>query len=191
MCSAIDAGFLFLLHQTQGILRIVTQKSYDIGDRVYFIKPEDMETQVNNGPPSGGWIVEKIDLYTTTVRQGITGERSTFANGSPLLENSRIVNWKRSHRANVLFSLKFSSSKIGREQIRFLKRQILEWIEDRPREWSNFDSFRVVDVDMERKCVEYNIVLRHRESWHNYSAVQESKSDILIFLHELQNSIWK
>ena len=110
-----DDILFFSSTQKKGILSIMTQKSYGIGDRVYFIKPGDTEMKDNSGPPSGGWIVEKIDLYTTTVRQGITGERSTFANGSPLLENSRIVNWKRSHRANVLFSLKFSSSKIGRE----------------------------------------------------------------------------
>jgi hypothetical protein len=65
----------------------------------------------------------------------------------------------------------------------------MEWIEGRPREWANLDVFRAVNVDSELKYVEYNAVIRHKESWHNYQAVEQSKSDALIFLLELQNKI--
>ena len=172
----------------QGIIRLMTQKSYDIGDRVYFIKPEDTETKIENGPPSGGWVVERIDLFQTTLRQGITGERSTFSNGCALLTNSRVVNWKRSHCANVTLSMELSD-KTGSNQIYFFQRQISEWIEDRPHEWFHLDSFRMVDVDIHQHRVTYEVVLRHRESWHNYAAVQDSKSDIRVFLHELRSSV--
>lgn len=122
----------------KGIMRVVTRTSYDIGDRVHFIKSGEIETMKvhSDGPPSGGWIVEKRDLYNTSVRQGITGECRTFANGSPLLEKSRVVSWKRSHMANVSFSLKLAgTTKTGRDQIDFFQRQISDWIEDRPHEW--------------------------------------------------------
>ena len=172
----------------QGILRLVTQKSYDIGDRVYFLNPEDKETKVVDGPPSGGWIVEKIDLYKTTLRQGITGERSTVSNGSSLLVNSRVMNWKRSDKAIVRLHMEFSG-KTGRDKINFYQRQISEWIEDRPCEWVRLDAFRMVDAGIRQQGVKYDVVLQHRESWYNYAAVQDSKSDILIFLHELRNGV--
>jgi len=189
----ISVNFTFMVcfmsaENLKGIIRLMTQKSYDIGDRVYFIKPEDTETKIENGPPSGGWVVERIDLFKTTLRQGITGERSTFSNGCALLTNSRVVNWKRSHGANVTLSMEFSE-KTGSNQIYFFQRQISEWIEDRPHEWFHLDSFRMVDVDIHQHRVTYEVVLRHRESWHNYAAVQDSKSDILVFLHELRSSV--
>jgi len=169
----------------KGMIHLTTQKSYNIGDRVCFINADDTETNVGNGPPSGGWIIEKFDLYTTTVRHGITGERSTLSNGSALLMNSRVVNWKRSHRAIVKLSMDFDG-KTGSDKIDFFRRQISEWIEDRPREWIHMDAFRMVDVDIHQQRVRYDVILRHRESWCNYAAVQDSKSDILVFLHELQ-----
>ena len=182
------------IKRTQGILRVVTRTSYDIGDRVHFIKAGEIETMKahNDGPPSGGWIVEKFDLFNTSVRQGITGECRTFANGSPLLEKSRVVNWKRSHMANVSFSLKLAGTTktVKRDQIDFLHRQLSDWIEDRPHEWHRIVSLRFeeVDDDAEQKCTKLNGVLCHRESWHSYSAVRDSKSDILVFLRELWNN---
>jgi len=171
----------------KGILRILTQKPYDIGDRVCFISTDDSELKLNNGPLLGGWIIEKYDLYTTTVRQGITGERTIFVNGSLLLDNTRVVNWKRSQSAKVLFSLKFPGH-IRREQIKIFRGKIIGWIEDHPREWDNLDVFRAVNVN-ELECVEYNIVIRHRESWQNYSTVEQSRSDALVFLLELKQNI--
>ena len=172
----------------QGIFRLLTQRSYDIGDRVYFIEPSDIETKFDNGPPSGGWIIENIDLYKTTLRQGITGERSTLSNGSILLLNSRVINWKCSHKANVKVSIKLSE-KIGRDQIHFLLQQISEWIENRPCEWIRLLSFQMVDT--QQQCTRCDVILRHRESWHNYPAVQDSKKEILIFLEELQSNLQK
>ena len=88
----------------------------------------------------------------------------------------------------MLFSLDFPN-KTGRDQISSLRQQISDWIEDRPREWIDIRSFHAVDVDVQNQRVKYNVIIRHRKSWHNYSAIQESKSDILIFLHELRKTI--
>ena len=176
-----------MLSLEQGIFRLITQKSFDIGDRVYFF-PEGTEVKVDDGPPSGGWIVENIDLYKTTLRQGITGERSIFSNKAALFCNSRVVNWKRSHKAVVRLSMEFSGN-AGSDKIDFFRRQISEWIEDHPCEWTLLDSFRMVDADIHQQSVKYDLVLRHRESWCNYTAVQDSKSDILVFLRQLRKSV--
>ena len=141
------------------------------------------------GPPCGGWIVESLDLYNTTVRHGITGESRTLANGSPLLEKSKIVNWKHSHRANLSFSLKLAGPRIGTDEVDLIHRKIMEWVEGRPHEWYSLASFRFAECEnvKQQKYTELSIVLCHRESWHSYCAVQDSKSEFLLFLSELEN----
>lgn len=189
---SIAANFAFITYVTsaenlKGILRLLTHKSYGIGDRVCFL-PEGTEAKMNDGPPSGGWIVEDIDLHKTTLRQGITGERNIFSNGSPLFCNARIVNWERSYKAVVKLSMEFSG-KTGSDKIDFFRRQISEWIEDRPCEWTHLESFRMVDTVSHQHSIKYDVVLRHRESWYNYASVQDSKSDILVFLRQLRKNV--
>ena len=100
-----------------------------------------------------------------------------------------------------MLSLEFPGS-IGRDRAYFYRHQIEEWIADRPREWIDLDSFRLAGNDIrehqqpqqqllqqEQQRVVYNVVLRHRESWYNYATVQESKSDVLFFLHELRRRV--
>ena len=169
----------------QGIIRIIAQKSYGIGDRVCFV-PEGTESNVGDGPPSGGWIVEDIDLYKTTLRQGVTGERTTFPN-SALLSNSRVVSWKHWHKAVVRLSMEFPASIEG-DKIDLVRNHISEWIDTHSREWTSLESFRMMDTDIHQKYVKYELILRHRESWGNYSAVQDSKSEILFFLRQLQKA---
>eukprot|EP00533_Pseudo-nitzschia_delicatissima_P000302 CAMPEP_0116098292 /NCGR_PEP_ID=MMETSP0327-20121206/11146_1 /TAXON_ID=44447 /ORGANISM="Pseudo-nitzschia delicatissima, Strain B596" /LENGTH=1019 /DNA_ID=CAMNT_0003590071 /DNA_START=36 /DNA_END=3095 /DNA_ORIENTATION=- len=188
LCTS--ASFVFTIYVTsaeslRAILRLLSQKSYGIGDRVCFI-PEGTETKAEDGPPSGGWIVESIDLYKTTLRQGITGERSIFSNDSSLFRNARIVNWKRSHKATLRLSTEFSD-KTGSEKIDFVQRRISQWIEDRPCEWTRLESFRMASGDTH--YIQYDLVLRHRESWYNYATVQDSKSDMLVFLRQLRNNV--
>ena len=169
----------------KGISRTMTQKSYGIGDRVCFV-PEGSKTNAGDGPPSGGWIVEDVDLYKTTLRQGITGERTVFPNSS-LLSNSSVMNWKRWHKAVVSLSMEFSGNTEG-DKINVVRNHILRWIESHYREWVALVSFRMIDTDIHQQDVKYELILQHRESWHNYAAVQDSKSDIVAFLRELQKA---
>lgn len=56
---------LYFLTRTvaqKGILFIMIQKPYDIGDRICFKSQTDPVDEY--GPAHGGWIVEKVDLYT-------------------------------------------------------------------------------------------------------------------------------
>jgi hypothetical protein len=168
----------------QGILLIFVRKPYDIGDRVSFVDPTDEVN--NNGPPSGGWIVEKVDLYTTTVRLATTREYTTFANGS--LADSRIVNLKRSDKANVFFNLKFPINTSSR-RLKIFRSRITQWIQDRPREWIKVNAFLCTSVQTELQYVEYTLILQHREAWQNFAAVQNSRSDVFTFALDLQREL--
>eukprot|EP00536_Pseudo-nitzschia_multiseries_P008388 jgi/Psemu1/325184/estExt_fgenesh1_pg.C_2110027 len=180
----------------KGFLRVGTRSSFDIGDRVHFLASPGVDAGPihahDDGPPSGGWIVESFDLYHTTFRHGITGESRTLANGSPLLEESRVVCWKRFHnRASVSLFWKLRPGPAPNyartsDRIDGVRRQILEWIEARPHEWHGIESLRVAELDGAR-CWAFDLVLCHRESWHNYSVVEDSKSEFLLFLGGLQN----
>jgi len=85
----------------EGLLLILVRRPYDIGDRIA-VSQVDQDTSVDG---STGWIVEKIDLYTTTVRLAATREIATVSNGS--IARSRIINMKRSLQAQVALYLKF------------------------------------------------------------------------------------
>lgn len=176
--------FVVSTENLNGIIWTILQKSYGIGDRVCFVP--GTETNIRDGPPSGGWIVEDVDLYKTTLRQGITGERNVFSNSS-LSGNSRVVNWKRWHKAVVRLSMEFPGETEG-EKIDMVRSHILKWIETHSREWVSLESFRAVDNNIHQQDVKYELILQHRESWCNYESVQDSKSDILAFLRELQEA---
>lgn len=62
----------------QGILFILGQRPYGVGDRIHLSNPAS-ETSANG---SSGWIVEKVTLTTTTVYWGATNERATLRNGA-------------------------------------------------------------------------------------------------------------
>lgn len=142
----------------KGILLILVRKPYDIGDRVAFLDPNSpVDTK---GPPAGGWVVERVDLYTTTVRLGTTREYATFTNGS--LANSRIVNMKRSDKPNIFMNLKFTIN-VTKEQLEAFKMEMTKYIKDRPREWIRINGFRCTRVETELQYLEYVLIVQHRE----------------------------
>lgn len=98
------------------------------------------------------------------------------------------MTWKRSQKANVLFALKFNAC-MTQEKGSYLRKRVTEWIEDHPCEWNNLILFRIVDADFELKLVEYNIVIQHTKPWHNFSLVEQSRSDTLMFLLDLQKDM--
>ena len=76
---------------------------------------------------AGGWVVEKVDLYTTRVRLGTTREYSTFANGS--LAGSRIVNLKRSEKPNIFIKMKFTTN-VTKEMLEAFHMEMSNFIKD-------------------------------------------------------------
>jgi small-conductance mechanosensitive channel len=142
----------------KGILLILLRRPYDIGDRVCFVAPN---ADVNNdGPAGGGWIIEKVDLYTTTVRLGSTKEYATLSNGS--LSESRIINLKRSNNPVINLYLKFTID-VTEDQLAVFRERMTEYVKGRPREWVKIICFRCNRVETELQYIEYLMQVQHRE----------------------------
>ena len=138
------------------------------------------------GPPGGGWIVENVNLYTTTVRKGTTREYATFTNGS--LANSRILNLKRSEKPNIYMYLKFTMN-ITQEQLDEFRRRIIKFIKDRPREWIKLVSLRCTHFETEQQYLTFALIVQHRESWQSFGTIQVSKSGIYVHALHLQKEL--
>lgn len=187
--SGLLVSFAFMIGSSaskylEGILLILVRRPYDIGDRVCFLDP-NADTD-NIGPSSGGWIVEGVDLYTTTVRLGTTREYATFSNAS--LSNSRILNLRRSEKPNVYMYFKFTMN-VSQQQLDEFRRRIIQFIKDRPREWSKVVSLRCTHVETELQYLKYVFIVQHRESWQSFSTIQVSKGDIHIHALYLQKEL--
>lgn len=89
------------LFKLQGLLLIVVQRPYGIGDRINIANTE----VVGDTAGSQGWIVEDVTLFTTTLCLAATSERATVANG--MLAKSRIINGARSPNAIVYVVMRF------------------------------------------------------------------------------------
>lgn len=72
----------------EGILLIFVRRPYDIGDKISLSDP----ARDTNSAGSSTWFVEKVTVFTTTVRFASTNEVATYSNGS--LARLRIVNAK-------------------------------------------------------------------------------------------------
>jgi small-conductance mechanosensitive channel len=99
-------GFSFLFgaaasNYFEGLLLIFVRRPYDIGDRIATSNPK------NDTNPTGSstWYVERVTLFTTTVRFATTNEVATYSNGS--LAILRIINANRSPKAFISISIKF------------------------------------------------------------------------------------
>ena len=137
---------------------ILARRPYEIGDRIAV-------SDVNEDTPpqgSNGWVVENIDLFTTTVRYGMTRECATISNGS--LARSRIINMKRSDSAQVMIYLKFGVD-VPFQRVKVFRRAVERFVRDRNNEWKGMVAFRSTDVRSDLGYIEYVIVLEARESW--------------------------
>lgn len=116
----------------EGILLIFVRRPYDIGDKIALSDPE-VDTSSTG---SSTWFVEKVTIFTTTVRFASTNEVATYSNGS--LARLRIINAKRSPKANVSVFVKFGSNS-SFEMIKVFQTAIENFIKARPREVSLLD----------------------------------------------------
>jgi hypothetical protein len=131
------------------------------------------------GPQAGGWIVEKVDLYSTAVRSGTTREYATFANGS--LASSRIMNMKRTDKPNIHMRLKFTMN-VSKEQLEQFKVRITNFIKDRPREWIRINCFRCTRVETELQYLEYLLLVQHREVSASASLIHRAEHFVFLTL---------
>jgi hypothetical protein len=181
-CLVFCKRVLNLIPCTQGVLLVLVRKPYDIGDRIEINSP----TLAIDNSGSMGWIVEKVDLFTTTLRSGSTRKVATIANGA--LAEARIVNMKRSDKPLIQTYLKFGVA-TSKEQLELFRDKVTQFIKGRPREWSNMRSFRCTRAEADLGCIEYVIILQHRELWQNLTAIMESKGHLLSYCLEVQQEL--
>lgn len=167
----------------EGILFVLVRKPYDIGDRVNI---DDVNTQPDTFGGESSWIIENVDLFTTTARLGTTRELATFSNGS--LSAKRIMNLNRSDKPNVYLTLKFSVDSTKKQRQTFKKRMVA-FVKERPREWIKLVDFRSTRIEADLGYVEYFLILQHRESWQNLGAILSSRGQVFNHVVELQKEL--
>lgn len=160
----------------------MVRRPYDIGDRINVAAVND----ISSGDGSSTWFVQNVDLFTTTVRYADTNEVATLANGS--LAASRIINAKRSPRANVYVYMKFSVD-VSYQKILVFRKTIEAFVKERPREFRGMTGFRATRMANEQGFVEYVICLEHRESWQNKAVILQSKADVSSFCLEVSKKL--
>jgi len=111
----------------EGILLIFVRRPYDIGDKIALSDPE---TDTSSSG-SSTWFVEKVSLFTTTVRFATTNEVATYSNGS--IARLRIINAKRSPKAIVYVYMKFGSD-VPYHMIKVYQTAIEAFVKSRPRD---------------------------------------------------------
>lgn len=161
---------------------ILARRPYDIGDRIA-VSDVNQNTDMNGSP---GWVVEKIDLFTTTVRFGSSREIATLSNGS--LARSRIINMTRSDKAQINIFLKFSVDE-PYSKVKVFRSAVESFVRERPREWLCLSGFRATRVETDLGFIEYVVVLQHRESWNMITDILQSKADVSSFCLELQKQL--
>ena len=182
MSLSLDIGLL--IHcPLQGLLFILVRKPFDIGDR---IEIDAVTGTATFEAPTSSVIVEKVDLFTTTVRFTTTREVATYSNGS--LANTRIINLKRSERANVYMNLKFGVDATS-EQVEEFKNRVIQFTEDRPREWASVVACRCIRIEADLGFMEYHVALQHRDSWQSLPGILRSKGVFLSFALETQKEL--
>ena len=130
--------------------------------------------------------MEKIDLFTTTMRLGATRELATVSNGS--LARSRIINMQRSRNALVTIPLKFGVN-VPYSKVKVFRNAIEKFINDRPREWKAMTGFRSTRIESDLGYIEYVIVAQHMKAWQKVVAVLQSRADLSSFCLEIQKKL--
>lgn len=138
-----------------------------------------METDING---SFGWVVENITLAETTAVWTPTRERCSLANGS--LSQSRIINGARSPQAQFMIPFKFPI-KTPYSKILIFKTAVEEYLKARPREWLAMTGFRALHIAPELGYIEYMMHVQHRESWQQFTQLQDSRANFCSYCLEV------
>jgi small-conductance mechanosensitive channel len=143
----------------EGLLFILVRRPFSIGDGITTSNVES-ETSFQG---TAHWVVEDVNLFTTTVLNSWTNERATLSNGS--LANSRIINMARSPQAYLYVYLKFGVD-VPYSKLQIFHSALEQFIRDRPREWLSLCDFRTTRVEADLGYIEYIIVLQVRHPIH-------------------------
>jgi hypothetical protein len=191
------AGHFFYFGKTLSFLRLLPDLStltnsrllpiqqirwpFDIGDHITVSNDDRMDVHGVEG-----WIVEKMDLFTTTLRMISSRKVATFSNAS--LARSCIVNLKRSENAQINILLKFDSE-ISLSKVKVFTKAVNRFVEKHSKEWLAVTSFRKIRVEADLGFVEYQLGLLHRKAWQDTLAIAESRASVSGFCGALQKKL--
>jgi len=164
-----------------GMMMIAIRRPYDLGDRISIV---DITGKPDPDDPGyrDTWLVEDVNLFTTTLRLSRTNEVSSCNNGS--LADTRIVNHNRSNNASVtiLLPMKLSST---HDEVQVVKSAIEQYIQDNPRIWACLVNFRVAKVDPNMEMIVYSAKLQHVKNWQDLLPILQNKGDLEKFCTEI------
>lgn len=185
--SSVVLAFSFMISQAsskyiEGLLFILYRRPYDIGDMVV-IQPVDQPTSWNG---STQWVVQDVDLFTTTVVFSYTNEIATLSNGS--IANSRVMNGARSLPAIVYVTLRFGVD-TGFDKFEIFREALSQYVDRRPREWSKLYPMISSNVQADQGFVEYLVCLQHVNNWQQLDSINLSRSQAKFFCHELSKKL--
>lgn len=158
------------------------QKPYDIGDRIHISSPN----QENDRDGSAGWFVDKVDLYSTTVRFATTNEVATYSNGS--LASQKVINGARSPNAIVYIRMKFGID-VEFSAVDVFQKSVESFVKARNREWLVLLAIRVTRIEADLGFVEYTIVLQHTASWQDVGMILQSKAALSRYCLEVAKKL--
>lgn len=161
----------------------MARQPFELGDRIVISNVTSTEDR-----DDATWMVERFDLFTTTLRHSASDEVTTVPNHA--LAHTRIVNKTQFKNAMVHVKLHFSlgfagaSNKLERFQL-----DVEDFVRSRPREWMSLKGLRFTRVLAESGREEYTLTAQHRASWHHAEAIQQSTAELHGFCFELQSKM--
>lgn len=147
------------------------------------IQPVDKPTSWDG---STEWIVQDINLFTTTVIFHYTNEIATLSNGS--IANSRVMNGARSLPAIIYVRLRFGVD-TGFDKLEIFREALSQYVDRRPREWAKLLRITSRNVQADQGFVEYLIALQHVNNWQQLDSIKVSRSQAKFFCHELSKKL--
>ncbi|KAL7557213.1 hypothetical protein ACA910_001281 [Epithemia clementina (nom. ined.)] len=166
----------------EGIMMVLGRQPYDVGDRIAIANVSDMP----DFDGSTQWIVENVDLLSTTARLVYTNEVANFSNGS--LARSRLINMNRSPDPVVYVYVRFQTD-VPYSTITIFRSALEIFVEDRPQEWAGLLGFRTSRVEAQLNFVEYIVILQHRLTWQSLIPIKESRAAVASFCVEIQKQL--
>jgi small-conductance mechanosensitive channel len=167
----------------EGVLLIAARRPYDLGDRIIITGAET----VDNPGSGSSWFVEDINLFSTTLRFGLTNEVATVNNGT--IAGSRICNLNRSPNAVCVLELVMHICLIHNDQAIVFRTALEKYISDHPRVWEALVNFRYNTFDADNEQVRVLLQARHRNSWQDAARVLRDFGEFKRFVHMLGDTM--
>ncbi|CAB9508678.1 expressed unknown protein [Seminavis robusta] len=171
-CDDVYKRILFLgASMKSSILAIAVRRPFDLGDRIR------LSSGLAASSPGLGdtWIVEDINLMTTTLRYAATNEVSTINDCT--LSEARIVNCARSTNAIVRFRIAFRASATA-GQLKGFRQELELYLENQPQVWTGLVQFANDGIQRDDSYIVFLIGVQHVKSWQELGKIVANKGEL-------------